>query len=84
MQQRLRYTEYCGGVKKETAMINDKPDVTPKGRYTFKEAADKLGVSITTIYRYVANQTISCMVRANGKRIILGSEITRFWGGEYL
>lgn len=74
---------YCAETN-NAAMTNDIPEVTPKGRYTFKEAAEKLGVSITTIYRYVANQTISCMVRANGKRVILGSEITRFWGGEYL
>ena len=65
-------------------MINSSPDVTPKGRYTIKEAAAKLEVSVTTIYRYLQNKVISCMVRPNGQRIILGSEIIRFWGGEYI
>ena len=74
---------YCGGMKKET-MVNNAPDVTPKGRYTVKEAATKLGVSITTVYRYMENKVISCMIRPNGQRVILGSEIMRFWGGEYI
>lgn len=65
-------------------MITNIPDVTPKGRYTVKEAASKLGVSVTTIYRYIESKIISCLVRPNGQRIILGSEITRFWGGEYM
>lgn len=65
-------------------MVNNAPDVMPKGRYTIKEAASKLGVSITTVYRYVENEIISCMIRPNGQKVILGSEITRFWGGEYI
>lgn len=65
-------------------MVNNAPDVIPKGRYTIKEAASKLGVSITTVYRYVENEIISCMIRPNGQKVILGSEITRFWGGEYI
>lgn len=65
-------------------MINCSPDVMPKGRYTIKEAASKLGISITTVYRYVESKIISCMIRPNGQRVILGSEIIRFWGGEYL
>lgn len=65
-------------------MVNSCPDVTPKGRYTIKEAASKLEVSATTIYRYIKSEMISCLVRPNGQRIILGSEITRFWGGEYI
>ncbi len=65
-------------------MVNNAPDVTPKGRYTVKEAATKLGISITTVYRYMENKVISCMIRPNGQRVILGSEIMRFWGGEYI
>lgn len=65
-------------------MVNSSPDVMPKARYTIKEAAAKLGVSITTVYRYVESKIISCMVRPNGQRVILGSEIIRFWGGEYI
>lgn len=65
-------------------MINSNPDVIPKGRYSIKEAALKLNVSVTTLYRYINNNTISCLMRSNGQRVILGSEITRFWGGEYI
>lgn len=65
-------------------MTNEVPDVIPKGRYTVKEAAQKLGISCTTIYRYISSNIISCMLRPNGQRVILGSEITRFWGGEYI
>ena len=63
-------------------MINSIPDVIPKGRYSLKEAAKKLEVSVATIYRYVDNNIIPCVIRRNGQRAILGSEITRFWGGE--
>lgn len=65
-------------------MVNETPNVVPKGRYTIKETAQKLGISITTVYRYVKNEVINSMVRPNGQRVILGSEITRFWGGEYI
>ena len=65
-------------------MINSNPDVIPKGGYSLKEAAKKLDVSVATIYRYVDNNIIPCVIRRNGQRVILGSEITRFWGGEYI
>lgn len=65
-------------------MTNNSPDVMPKGRYSIKEAASKLDISITTVYRYIESKIITCMVRPNGQRVILGSEIIRFWGGEYL
>lgn len=65
-------------------MINNIPNVIPKGRYTIKETAEKLNVSITTINRYIKSNIINCLVRSNGQRVILGSEITRFWGGEYI
>lgn len=64
-------------------MINTNPDVVPKGRYTIKEAAHKLDVSVTTVYRYIRSGILRSGVRCNGQTIILGSEITRFWGGEY-
>ena len=65
-------------------MINEPPDVKPKGRYTIKETAEKLQVSVTTIYRYIKGGFINSVVRPNGKVAIAGSEINRFWGGEYI
>ena len=65
-------------------MINEPPDVKPKCRYTIKETAEKLQVSVTTIYRYIKGGFINSVVRPNGKVAIAGSEITRFWGGEYI
>ena len=65
-------------------MINEPPDVKPKGRYTIKETAEKLQVSVTTIYRYIKGGFINSVVRPNGKVAIAGSETTRFWGGEYI
>lgn len=65
-------------------MINEPPDVKPKSRYTIKETAEKLQVSITTIYRYTKSGFLNSIVRPNGQVAIIGSEITRFWGGEYI
>lgn len=70
--------------RKEVMMINEPPDVKPKGRYTIKETAEKLQISVTTIYRYIKGGFINSVVRPNGKVAITGSEITRFWGGEYI
>lgn len=65
-------------------MINEPPDVRPKGRYSISETAKKLQISVTTVYRYIKNGVIKSMARVNGRTVIMGSEITRFWGGEYL
>ena len=65
-------------------MTNDIPDVKPKGRYSIRETAEKLGISVTTVYRYINGGILKNIVRANGKVAIVGSEITRFWGGEYI
>jgi predicted site-specific integrase-resolvase len=65
-------------------MINEPPDVRPKGRYSISETAKILQISVTTVYRYLKNGVIKNMIRANGRVAITGSEITRFWGGEYL
>lgn len=65
-------------------MINEPPDVKPKGRYSIKETAEKLQISATTIYRYIKAGFIKGNVRPNGQVAIAGAEITRFWGGEYI
>jgi len=65
-------------------MINEPPDVKPKGRYSIKETAEKLQISATTIYRYLKGGILKSLVRPNGQLAITGSEITRFWGGEYI
>ena len=65
-------------------MINEPPDVKPKGRYSIKETAEKLQVSANTIYRYITGGFLTSIIRPNGQTAIAGSEITRFWGGEYI
>ena len=70
--------------RKEVMMINEPPDVKPKGRYSVKETAEKLRVSANTIYRYIKGGFLKSIVRPNGQVAIAGSEITRFWGGEYI
>lgn len=65
-------------------MINTQPDVVPKGRYSVRETAEKLDVSVTTVYRYMRNGMLKNVVRPNGQVAVIGSEITRFWGGEYI
>ena len=65
-------------------MINEPPDVKPKSRYTIKETAEKLQVSVTTIKKNTKSGFLNSIVRPNGQIAIIGSEITRFWGGEYI
>lgn len=65
-------------------MINEQPDVKPKWRYSISEAARILEVSPTTLYRYIKSGLMKHVVRPNGKSVITGSEITRFWAGEYI
>lgn len=71
-------------VRREVAMINEPPDVKPKSRYSIKETAEKLSVSVTTITRYFKAGLLKGAIRPNGKIAIAGSEIMRFWGGEYI
>ena len=65
-------------------MIFEPSDVKSKGKYSIKHTAEKLGVSATTIYRYIKSGFLNKTVRPNGQVAIAGSEITRFWGGEYI
>ncbi len=65
-------------------MINSQPEVCPKGRYSIRETAQKLNISVSTVYRYIKEGTLKYAIRPNGKIIVIGSEITRFWGGEYI
>ena len=70
--------------REEVTMINEPPDVKPKDRYSIRETAAKLQISITTVYRYLRSGFLKSIVRPNGQVAIAGSEITRFWGGEYI
>ena len=65
-------------------MVNETPDVKPKGRYSIRETAEKLGISVTTVYRYIKGGFLKNIIRPNGQVAIVGAEITRFWGGEYI
>ncbi len=69
--------------KERKIMTNKQPDVYPNGRYTPKETAKLLGISVSTIYRYIKANAIKAMVRPSGGLVFTGKEITRFWGGEY-
>lgn len=65
-------------------MVNTQPSVVPNGRYTPKEAAALLGISVTSVYRYMKNNVLKAMVRPSGGFVFTGKELTRFWGGEYI
>lgn len=65
-------------------MVNEQPNVRPKWRYSISEAARILGVSPTTLYRYIKSGIMKNIIRPNGQTVVTGSEITRFWAGEYV
>lgn len=61
------------------------PDVHRDGRYSITESAKALGIDRTTIYRYMEQKLIKFGVhKYNSRRFILGSELIRFWGAEYM
>lgn len=61
-------------------MTSEKPDVKPDGRYTFAEAARRLGVCTKTLRRYEADGRLRVFVRpATRNRVITGRELLRVW-----
>jgi predicted DNA-binding transcriptional regulator AlpA len=61
------------------------PNVSKDGRYSITESAKALGIDRTTIYRYIRQKLIKFGVhKYNSRRFILGSELIRFWGAEYM
>lgn len=65
-------------------MVNEPPKVVPNGRYSPREAASILGISVTSVYRYMKNNVLKAMIRPTGGFVVTGRELTRFWGGEYI
>ena len=60
------------------------PPIEAKGRYSPREAAELLGVSLRTIQRHTNEGYLNCGIRpANGRRFYYGSELVRYWKAEY-
>ena len=78
---------YFGGIvteRKEEIMTNKKPEVEYNSRYSPKEAAFMLGISISTLYKHTKLGNILCgFYKHNGRRFYRGSDIVKFWGSEY-
>ncbi len=49
------------------------------GRYPIGEAAKKLGIHRDTLRARIKEGTVKCKYRRNLRKVILGSEIIRFW-----
>ena len=61
-------------------MITTRPEVTMTGRYPIGEAAKKLGVHRDTLRARIKDGSVKCRFRKdNMRKVILGSEIIRFW-----
>lgn len=64
-------------------MVNDRPNVAEGAKYSIKQAAEKLGISRSTLYRYVEKCLIKPVYNVcNNRPMIYGSEILRLWGAE--
>ena len=60
------------------------PPIEAKGRYSAKEAAELLGVSLRTIQRHTKEGYLHFGIRpVNGRRFYYGSELVRYWKAEY-
>lgn len=65
-------------------MRETEPQVTDAGRYPVGRAAELLGVSRSTITRWVTSGRINCgWNRVNCKKFITGAEIKRVWREQY-
>ena len=61
-------------------MTTTRPDVALTGRYPIGEAAKKLGIHRDTLRARIKDGSVKCKYRRNNlRKIILGSEIIRFW-----
>lgn len=65
-------------------MRETEPQVADSGRYPVGRAAELLGVSRSTITRWVTSGRINCgWNRVNCKKFITGAEIKRVWREQY-
>lgn len=61
-------------------MTTERPNVTLTGRYPIGEAAKKLGIHRETLRARIKDGTVKCKYRRNNlRKVILGSEIIKFW-----
>lgn len=66
-------------------MVKEVPDVPRKAKFSIKETASILGISRTSLYRYIKEKYIFAKVRpCNGRQYFTGAEIIRFWGVELI
>ena len=65
-------------------MTNDRPDVSPTGRYNVKETCRVLGICPNTLKKYTKSLAIRCGVRkATGRKYYCGIDIIAFWANHY-
>lgn len=61
-------------------MICTRPQVSPEGMYSRKEAAAALGINPSTLHRYTEQGIIKAATRrATGKRVWKGADILKLW-----
>lgn len=61
------------------------PKVQKDGRYNITASAKALEIDRSTLYRYMDMHLLKFGVhRHTNRRFILGSELLRFWGAEYM
>lgn len=65
-------------------MVNERPDVTPSGRYSAAQTARVLGIHRNTLRKYTMQGLILPRIhKATGRKYYPGSEILRFWHESY-
>lgn len=66
--------------KRHRGMVNIEPRVDPEGHYSLKETYELLGISRSTLRRYVKDRRIRTRThRETGRSLVTGKEIRRFW-----
>lgn len=60
-------------------MISTRPQVSPDGLYSRKEAAEALGINTSTLHRYTEKGVIKAKTRRTGERVWKGEDIIRLW-----
>lgn len=65
-------------------LVNDRPEVTPAGRYSAAQTARLLGIHRNTLSKYTEQgRILPCIHKATGRKYYLGREILRFWEQHY-
>lgn len=65
-------------------MVNVCPNIEPEGRYNMVESARILGISRSTLYRYMVDGKVKFGIRkVNGSKYITGLQIVQIWRNQY-